>query len=119
MRISDWSSDVCSSDLDELGVGGLAASWRRPAFVRWRHHHWLQVPLLARLLIALDSARYARTLAMLGASAVPLLDAMSLANATIANLELRDALGQAAARVREGAPLAQALSGTGWFPPQI
>src|SRR3546814_18770798 len=42
---------------------------------------------------------------------------MSLANATIANLELRDALGQAAARVREGAPLAQALSGTGWFPP--
>src|SRR3546814_20453734 len=63
------------------GVGGLAASWRRPAFVRWRHHHWLQVPLLARLLIALDSARYARTLAMLGPSAVPLLDAIRLATA--------------------------------------
>lgn len=99
------------------GIGGLAASWRRPAFVRWRHHHWLRMPLLSRLLVALDSARYARTLAMLGASAVPLLDAMSLANATVANLELRDALGQAAARVREGVPLAQALSGTGWFPP--
>src|SRR3546814_10227729 len=24
MRISDWSSDVCSSDLDERGHGGLA-----------------------------------------------------------------------------------------------
>ena len=96
---------------------GLIASWRRPAFIRWRHRRWLRIPLLSRLLIALDSARYARTLAMLGASAVPLLDAMSLANATVANLELRDALAQVAARVREGVPLAQALTGTGWFPP--
>lgn len=96
---------------------GLVASWRRPAFIRWRHRRWLRIPLLSRLLIALDSARYARTLAMLGASAVPLLDAMSLANATVANLELRDALAQVAARVREGVPLAQALTGTGWFPP--
>ncbi|PKM10101.1 MAG: type II secretion system protein GspF [Gammaproteobacteria bacterium HGW-Gammaproteobacteria-5] len=96
---------------------GLIASWRRPAFIRWRHRRWLRIPLLSQLLIALDSARYARTLAMLGASAVPLLDAMSLANATVANLELRDALAQVAARVREGVPLAQALTGTGWFPP--
>jgi len=97
--------------------GGLLASWRRPAFVRWRHRNWLRVPLLSRLLIALDSARYARTLALLGASAVPLLDAMSLANATVANHDLRAALGQAAARVREGVPLAQALARSGWFPP--
>src|SRR3546814_16453236 len=25
MRISDWSSDVCSSDLDDAGIAGLAA----------------------------------------------------------------------------------------------
>lgn len=98
-------------------IGGLMASWRRAAFVRWRHRNWLRVPLLSRLLIALDSARYARTLALLGASAVPLLDAMSLANATVANHDLRAALGQAAARVREGVPLAQALARSGWFPP--
>jgi len=98
-------------------LAGLMVSWRRPAFERWRHRSWLRVPLLSRLLIALDSARYARTLALLGASAVPLLDAMNLANATVANRQLRDALSHAAARVREGAPLAQALAGTGWFPP--
>src|SRR3546814_5603789 len=26
MRISDWSSDVCSSDLDDLPFGGVGAS---------------------------------------------------------------------------------------------
>src|SRR3546814_3499236 len=35
MRISDWSSDVCSSDLDLAGARGAAreanAAWRRPA----------------------------------------------------------------------------------------
>lgn len=98
-------------------VAALMAAWRSAAFVRWRHRRWLRVPLLSRFLIALDSARYARTLALLGASAVPLLDAMSLANATVANQQLRAALIHAAVRVREGAPLAQALSGTGWFPP--
>src|SRR3546814_1904573 len=44
MRISDWSSDVCSSDLQE-GDGGAARSpavrgWLRPclSFRQWRLH---------------------------------------------------------------------------------
>src|SRR3546814_13036071 len=30
MRISDWSSDVCSSDLDELERVAGSCDWRRP-----------------------------------------------------------------------------------------
>src|SRR3546814_6969299 len=29
MRISDWSSDVCSSDLDHFGADHRARAWRR------------------------------------------------------------------------------------------
>ena len=60
-------------------------------------------PLLGTLLIQLESARYARTLALLGASAVPLLEALALANATVENRVLRATLAQVAARVREAA----------------
>jgi general secretion pathway protein F len=94
-----------------------SASWSRPGFVQWRHALWLRLPLLGTLLIQLESARYARTLALLGASAVPLLEALALANATVENRVLRAALAQVAARVREGVPLSRALAQTGRFPP--
>src|SRR3546814_4749101 len=33
MRISDWSSDVCSSDLCEEDIGGLRAAIGDPGFI--------------------------------------------------------------------------------------
>src|SRR3546814_20263810 len=33
MRISDWSSDVCSSDLDKVDVESLAKGYQDPHFV--------------------------------------------------------------------------------------
>src|SRR3546814_7427819 len=48
MRISDWSSDVCSSDLDERGVATLAATpepGRRNA-MRILKHCWLAVAVV-------------------------------------------------------------------------
>src|SRR3546814_5466338 len=40
MRISDWSSDVCSSDLPEQlrGVGGLEGAGRNAEFERVERH---------------------------------------------------------------------------------
>src|SRR3546814_4129663 len=37
MRISDWSSDVCSSDLQDPGRAGRGASRRRPPAVGAAH----------------------------------------------------------------------------------
>lgn len=99
-----------------VAVAILVWRWRQPAFRRWRDGQWLRIPLLARLLTALDTARFARTLAMLGASAVPLLDALALAGATVQNTLLRESLDTVAARVREGVPLSRALAQTRRFP---
>lgn len=100
-----------------LLVATLWAALRREAVKAWRDARLLRLPLLGRLLLALDAARFARTLALLGAAAVPLLDALKLASDTVGNRVLRQQLGGVAARVREGAPLAKALAGSGRFPP--
>lgn len=103
-------------------AGGLiflavAALWQREAVRAWRDTQWLRLPVLGHLLRALDAARFARTLALLGASAVPLLDALKLASATVQNRVLFSALAGVALRVREGSPLARALAQSGQFPP--
>jgi general secretion pathway protein F len=96
---------------------GLAAVWRRPGFRRWRHASVLRLPLLGRLVTAVDFSRFARTLAMLGLSAVPLLEALQLAAEAVQNRLLREALDAAAVQVRAGAPLSRALERDMRFPP--
>src|SRR3546814_4484033 len=53
MRISDWSSDVCSSDLIGLGFGLLNLAAR---FARFVGEHQRREQKLAHLGTALDSA---------------------------------------------------------------
>src|SRR3546814_3637465 len=57
MRISDWSSDVCSSDLtalDDEAVALVETGRERPAhIVRQRDPEAQQVPLALRLLVVL------------------------------------------------------------------
>lgn len=96
---------------------GLAFAWRRPGFRRWRHATVLKLPLLGRLVTAVDISRFARTLAMLGLSAVPLLEALQLAAEAVQNRLIREALDAAAVQVRAGAPLSRALARDARFPP--
>jgi general secretion pathway protein F len=100
-----------------VALAALAGSWRRAAFRRWRGSRILRLPLLGRLAMAVDASRFARTLAMLGASAVPLLDALQLATQTVQNTVIRESLAHVATQVRAGAPLSQALSRNTRFPP--
>ncbi len=67
----------------------------------------------------METARFARTLALLGSSSVPLLDALKLASLTVQNEALVESLDGVAARVREGVPLSGALARTGRFPPLV
>jgi general secretion pathway protein F len=66
---------------------------------------------------ALDTARFARTLALLTGAAVPLLEALSIASQVVQSQHLREALARAALRVREGQTLSRALADSGQFPP--
>ncbi len=100
-----------------LAVVVLSASlWQRPAFLHWRHQRLLDAPFVGRWVLALEFSRFARTLALLGMSAVPLLDALHLATRTVRNLQIRESLIDVAAQVRAGQPLSKSLATNPRFP---
>ena len=71
---------------------------------------WLRLPLLGRLSLGYNAARFAGTLALLVGAGVPMLKALQTAAQTLSNTALRANAMQAIELVREGAPLASALS---------
>ncbi|TDR38917.1 general secretion pathway protein F [Tahibacter aquaticus] len=106
-----------------LAIGLMAAivaarlALRRDS-VRMVWHRWLlRLPLVGKLTRASNTARAARTLALLSASAVPLLDALAISAQVVPNLPMRDALRRAAHKVREGGAFSRALADSGYFPP--
>jgi general secretion pathway protein F len=106
--------------------GALAAltglwrwSLRRPSWrVRW-HRLALRIPLAGEVLRAMEAARFASTLAILGKSAVPLVDALEIAAAVIGNLTIRARMLEVARSVREGGTLTRGLELSGDIPPMM
>lgn len=83
------------------------------------HAFLLKVPLLGRVVRGTNTTRFARTFATLTSSAVPVLDALRIASEVVNNLPMRDAIQQAAVKVREGAPIGRSLSVSKQFPPMM
>src|SRR5215468_1531126 len=80
----------------------LFRRWLRNPEARRRFHHFqLRLPLVGKLSRGFNTARFTRTFSILSASAVP----------------MRDAVTEAAARVREGAPIGRSLAASRLFPP--
>ncbi len=101
------------------GIFGLRQSLREDA-VRCKWDTWLLgLPLIGRHLRTLDTTRFASTLAILVGSGVPLLAALDAGRQVVVRLPLRDAIGQASDRVREGMSLSRALGATRRFPPLL
>lgn len=103
-----------------VSVGAIVAvrvALGRTAVRRRWHRALLRLPLLGRLARGLNAARYARTFAILTASGVPVLEGLRISAEVVTSLPMREAVEQAAARVREGASLSRALEDTGQFPP--
>jgi general secretion pathway protein F len=90
---------------------------RRPGFRRWVHAVLLRLPLVGRLQRGVNTGRYTRTLSILLASSVPVLEALRISGQVITNLPMRDAVERTAVKVREGADLHSSLSESGYFPP--
>jgi len=91
------------------GVVGTAYAWRQ-ARIRLKMDRWLlRVPVLGKILLMADAARFSRTMGLASAAAVPMLEALKVATQVVENRHLRAQLDQARARVREGAPLAASL----------
>jgi len=96
-----------------LGRYLLRSPERRMAW----HRLLLRVPLLGRLLIGANTARFTRTLSILIGSGVPVLEALQISAQVLSNLPMRQAVMEAAGRVREGASIFQSLNRTSYFPP--
>lgn len=79
----------------------------------------LKIPVIGRVSKGLNTARFARTLSILSASSVPLLDGMRIASEVLQNMRVRAAVDDATARVREGTSLGTALTNTKLFPPMM
>jgi general secretion pathway protein F len=81
------------------------------------HRLQLSLPLIGRLVRGMNTGRFARTFSILTASGVAVLEALRISAQVVSNLPMRDAVDEAAARVREGASIAAALEKSGYFPP--
>ena len=102
-----------------LAVGGVGGAWlfRQPGPRRQLHRFYLSLPLISRLVKGVNTARFARTLSILVSSGVPVLEALRIAGQVIVNEPMREAVEEAARRVREGASIQAAMQQSGYFPP--
>jgi len=81
---------------------------RNPAARRQFQRLQLRMPIIGKLTRGFNTARFTRTFSILSASSVPVLEALRIAGEVVTNLPMRDAVADAAARVREGAPISTA-----------
>ncbi len=106
-----------------LGTGGTIWGIKRwlknPAARRRWDHAVLRLPIIGRVARGVNAARFARTLSILTASTVPVLEAMRIAGEVVANLPMREAVAEAAIKVREGAPIARSLGASRLYPPML
>ncbi len=100
----------------------LAASvfaMRLPAWRAAVHRTAMGLPVIGKLAVAIDTARFASTLAILARSQTPLLRAIEAAARVIRLLPLQAAAMAAIDRVRSGATLSRALAESRVFPPLL
>ena len=91
----------------------------KPANRLWFDERLLVVPVIGKVSKGINTARFARTLSILNASAVPLLESMTIAGQVLTNMYARKQVQAATARVREGTSLRAALTETKLFPPMM
>ncbi len=100
-------------------LAGAVRALRRPG-PRLRFHRWLlRLPLVGTMVRGVNSAQLASTLGILVGSGVPLLAALQAGAGVVNNLPMRQAVEEAARRVREGGSLSRALAAAKLFPPML
>jgi general secretion pathway protein F len=102
-----------------VAVWTVRRALHRPP-TRLRFHRWLlRLPLAGALVRGVNSAQLASTLAILVGSGVPLLAALQAGGGVVNNLPMRQAVEDAARKVREGGSLSRALAAARLFPPML
>lgn len=79
----------------------------------------LKMPILGKLLHKASIARFARTLATLLRSGVPILEAMEITADVVGNAVIAKVIREARDNVRAGEPIFRPLAQSGIFPPMV
>jgi len=111
-----WPVVVLAAAVAASATWGFVRSDRgRRVWETWR----LKLPVLGRILRLVAITRFCRILGMMLEGGVPLLDALGIAKDATGSLVLAEAVGEATENVRAGETLADPLSDSGYFPPEI
>ena len=104
-------------------LGGGIYGFRRWLKTELGRARWdnfiLKIPVLGTLLTMVAVSRFARTLATLLRSGVPVLQAMDITRKVLGNVELMAVIEEASKSVREGEGIAKPLRQSGRFPPIV
>ncbi len=100
-------------------VLGFFLRWllRKPDPQRSFHRFLLRLPIIGKLAQGINTARFTRTLSILAGSGVPVLESLRIAGEVVINVPMREAIEEAALRVREGAAIGRSLGASRLFPP--
>lgn len=99
------------------GAFGFRMMLKRPAARRRFHALLLKTPLVGRMVRGFNTARFTRTLSIMAGSGVPVLEGLRISGKVVGNMPMREAVEEAAVRVREGAPIGRSLASSKLFPP--
>ena len=102
-----------------LLVFGLRQFMRTPRGREWWDRTQLRAPVFGELIRMLSLSRFAKTLATLLASGVPLLTAMDIVKNIVSNTLLASVIDKARDAIREGESIAAPLKRSGQFPPLV
>lgn len=83
------------------------------------HKQLMNLPIIGKLLINVDMAKFCNTLSLLLSSGVPILEALIASQNTLKNYALKIAIHNSISLIKEGNNLASALSSQKVFPPVV
>ena len=98
---------------------GIGAACKIPKGKFYMDRSKLKLPLFGKLFLKVEIARLARTLGILLASGIPILQALDIAKHVVQNSFMADALGSVKDLVSKGDAIAPAIRKTGLFPPIV
>jgi general secretion pathway protein F len=103
-----------------LGIVAAFRAWKNSPSGRARFDRfWLKVPVMGNLARKVAIARFAKTLATMLASGVPLLRALDIVKSILGNTVLMKVVEDAKESIKEGESIAAPLKRSGEFPPIV